>query len=233
MKVLYYTLVIVVLDQLTKILVKGFSIPFININYEGMYYGQRIPIIGDFFQFTFVENPGMAFGIDFGDGVKLWLSLFSVVASIGLLFYLYHVRNESFSLRFSLALILGGAVGNLIDRVFYGLFYGYAPLFYGKVVDFLDFDFFNFEIFGRSYDRWPIFNIADMAVSIGVLVLLIFYRQHQEILGEDKELSLENNQTENLEFDYKSEISINSDNPTEGNEQKDNGKPDNREDVQG
>ncbi len=228
MKVLYYTLVIVILDQLTKIIVKGFSIPFINFKHEGMFYGQRIPVIGDFFQFTFVENPGMAFGIDFGDGVKLWLSLFSVFASIGLLYYLYHVRKESFSLRFSLALILGGAIGNLIDRVFYGIFYSYAPLFYGKVVDFLDFEFFNFEIFGRSYDRWPIFNIADMAVSIGVLVLLIFYKQHQEIIGEKNE----NSEIENLATENVSDAAVNFDNPTEGKEQKDNDKPDNREEVQ-
>jgi signal peptidase II len=228
LKVLYYTLVIVILDQLTKIIVKGFSIPFINFKHEGMFYGQRIPVIGDFFQFTFVENPGMAFGIDFGDGVKLWLSLFSVFASIGLLYYLYHVRKESFSLRFSLALILGGAIGNLIDRVFYGIFYSYAPLFYGKVVDFLDFEFFNFEIFGRSYDRWPIFNIADMAVSIGVLVLLIFYKQHQEIIGEKNE----NSEIENLATENVSDAAVNFDNPTEGKEQKDNDKPDNREEVQ-
>jgi signal peptidase II len=232
LKVLYYTLIIVVLDQLTKIFVKGFSIPFININYEGMYHGQRIPIIGDFFQFTFVENPGMAFGIDFGNDVKIWLSLFSVFASIGLFFYLHHVRRESFSLRFSLALILGGAIGNLIDRVFYGIFYDYAPLFYGKVVDFLDFDFFNFEIFGRSYDRWPIFNIADMAVSIGVLVLLIFYRQHQSDISDEKNLITDNNIIDNPESENRSDISLKTENPTEGNEQKDNGKPDNGEEVQ-
>jgi signal peptidase II len=67
--------------------------------------------------------------------------------------------------------------------MFYGLIYDYAPLFYGKVVDFFDFDFFNFSIFGRSYDRWPIFNIADAAVSVGVLILLFFYKHHE---AEDK-----------------------------------------------
>lgn len=174
------TFVVIVADQLSKIFVKGFSIPFLNFKVEGMFYGQRIPIIGDFFQFTFVENPGMAFGIDIGNGLKLYLSLFSVIASIGLLIYIYSVRRHSLSLRLSLALILGGAIGNLIDRVFYGVFYGYAPLFYGKVVDFFDVDFFNFELFGRYYDRWPIFNIADMAVTCGVILLLVFYKKHQE-----------------------------------------------------
>jgi signal peptidase II len=161
-------------------MVKGFSIPFLNINYEGMYLGQMIPIFGDFFRFTFVENPGMAFGYDPGSKFKLIISVFSLVASIGLIFYLYIIRDKSWSLKIAIALILGGAVGNLIDRTFYGLFFDYSPLFYGKVVDFFDVDFFDFTLFGRSYDRWPVFNIADAAVTIGVLVLLVFYKKHQE-----------------------------------------------------
>ncbi|HOJ18513.1 MAG TPA: signal peptidase II [Ignavibacteriaceae bacterium] len=180
MRILYWTLGIVLLDQLSKIFVKGFSIPFLNTEFSGMLYGDSIPLIGDFFKITFVENPGMAFGVDLGDDVKLWVSIFSVVASIGLFVYLYTVRKQGFSLRFSLAFILGGAIGNFIDRVFYGVFYGYAPLFYGKVVDFFDIDFFDFEILGRTYDRWPIFNVADMAVSIGVLALVLFYKKHEK-----------------------------------------------------
>ena len=112
----------------------------------------------------------MAFGFDPGSDFKFLISVFSLVASIGLIIYLYSCREQNLSLRIAIAFILGGAVGNVIDRMFYGIFYGYAPLFYGKVVDFFDFDFFNFSIFGRSYDRWPIFNIADAAVSIGVLI---------------------------------------------------------------
>ena len=95
----------------------------------------------------------------------------------GLLIYLYIVRNKSLSLKLAIALILGGAIGNLIDRMFYGVLFDYAPLFYGKVVDFFDFDFFNFTILGRNYERWPIFNIADASVTIGVLILLFFYKQ--------------------------------------------------------
>jgi signal peptidase II len=161
-------------------MVKGFSIPFLNINYEGMYLGQMIPVFGDFFRFTFVENPGMAFGYDPGSKFKLIISVFSLVASIGLIFYLYVIRDKSWSLKIAIALILGGAVGNLIDRTFYGIFFDYSPLFYGKVVDFFDVDFFDFTLFGRSYDRWPVFNIADAAVTIGVLVLVFFYKKHQE-----------------------------------------------------
>jgi len=180
LKALYLSFAVVVIDQVTKLMVKGFSIPFLNINYEGMYLGQMIPIFGDFFRFTFVENPGMAFGYDPGSNFKLIISVFSLVASIGLIFYLYVIRDKSWSLKIAIALILGGAVGNLIDRTFYGLFFDYAPLFYGKVVDFFDVDFFDFTLFGRSYDRWPVFNIADAAVTIGVLVLVLFYKKHQE-----------------------------------------------------
>jgi signal peptidase II len=144
-------------------------------------------VIGDFFRITFTENPGMAFGFDPGSDFKLWISIFSLVASIGLLIYLYAVRHKLLSLKIAIALILGGAVGNLIDRMFYGLIYDYSPVFYGKVVDFLDFDFFNFSLLGRSYDRWPIFNIADASVTIGVLILLFFYKQHQKEDEADRE----------------------------------------------
>jgi len=180
LKALYLSFAVVFIDQVTKLLVKGFSIPFLNINYEGMYLGQMIPVFGDFFRFTFVENPGMAFGYDPGSKFKLIISVFSLVASIGLIFYLYVIRDKSWSLKIAIALILGGAVGNLIDRTFYGLFFDYSPLFYGKVVDFFDVDFFDFTLFGRSYDRWPVFNIADAAVTIGVLVLVLFYKKHQD-----------------------------------------------------
>jgi len=180
LRILLVSFAVVILDQVSKIFVKGFSLPVFNIHFEGMRTGERIPIIGDFFRLTFIENPGMAFGYDPGTEVKLWISLFSFFASVGLFIYLYLIRNQSLSLRFAIAFILGGAVGNLIDRMFYGIIYDYAPLFYGKVVDFLDFDFFNVSFFGRSYDRWPIFNFADAAVSIGVLILILFYKRHNK-----------------------------------------------------
>jgi len=183
LRILYLTLAVIIADQISKFYIKGISIPVLNIEFEGMYLGESISVIGDFFRITFTENPGMAFGFDPGSDFKLFISVFSLVASIGLLVYLYTVRNKSLSLKIAIALILGGAVGNVIDRMFYGIIFDYAPLFYGKVVDFFDFDFFNFSIFGRSYDRWPIFNIADAAVSIGVLILLFFYKHHE---AEDK-----------------------------------------------
>jgi signal peptidase II len=130
----------------------------------------------------------MAFGFDPGSDFKLLISIFSLVASVGLLIYLFASRNKSLSLRIAIALILAGALGNVFDRMFYGLIYHYAPLFYGKVVDFFDFDFFNFTLFGRSYDRWPIFNIADASVTVGVLILLFFYKKHQEDDNKAKEI---------------------------------------------
>ena len=212
MRVLYLTLAVIIADQISKFYIKGISIPALNIKFDGMYFGESIPVINDFFKITFTENPGMAFGFDPGSDFKLFISVFSLIASIGLLVYLYTVRNKSLSLKIAIALILGGAVGNVIDRMFYGLIYDYAPLFYGKVVDFFDFDFFNFSIFGRSYDRWPIFNIADAAVSIGVLILLFFYKHHE---AEDKkgreaaEVTDEQNAAEKLDSADKSPESIN------------------------
>ncbi len=163
MRIIYVSLLVVIFDQATKIIVKAF-----------MDYGSSIRVIGDFFKLTFVENPGMAFGLDFGPTSKLFLSLFSVVASGGLIYYLYKIKDHILVHRLSIALILGGAVGNLIDRVFYGVIYGTGPLLYGKVVDFLNFEFFDFSLFGHAYTRWPIFNIADASVTIGVIVLLVF-----------------------------------------------------------
>ena len=176
MKIFLVTLTVILVDQISKMFIKGFTIPFLKIFHGGMYQGESISVIGNFFRITFIENPGMAFGFDPGFNMKLWLSLFSLVASIGLAIYLYFIREKNFTLKLSIALILGGAIGNLIDRMFYGIFYGYAPLFYGKVVDFLDFDFFKFSLFGKIFDRWPIFNFADAAVTIGVLILIVFYR---------------------------------------------------------
>ncbi len=220
MRVLYLTFFVVVFDQLTKLLVKGFSIPFLNIDLSGMRYGQSFNIIGEFVKFTFVENPGMAFGIDVGETSKLLLSLFSIVASVGILIYLYKLREQKLIFRIALALILGGAIGNMIDRTFYGMFYGYSPIFYGRVVDFINVDFFDFSLFGRTYDRWPIFNIADSAVTIGVVLMLIFQRPHEE------EKSEELNKTENDindEAEGKNE-EINSEKMVDVNVENNNGK---------
>ena len=172
MRVLGLSAAVVLVDQIAKFLVKGFAIPFLGIEWAGMAYGSSIPLLGDFFRLTYIENPGMAFGIDMGG--KLFFSLFSVVASGAIFLYLYYSRSAGLGFRVALALILGGAVGNLIDRVFYGVFFGGAPLFYGKVVDFFDVEFFDMTLFGYSMSRWPVFNVADACVTVGVVLLLVF-----------------------------------------------------------
>ena len=174
MRIVWVSAVIVVFDQITKFLVKGVSIPFLNIHVEGLSLGSSRQIWGDLVRLTYIENPGMAFGIDIGG--KLFFSIFTVIASVGIAVYLYRMRAEAFPFRFALAMILGGACGNLIDRVFYGVLFGDGPLFYGRVVDFIDVDFFNLNILGYHLSRWPVFNIADASVSIGVVLLLFAHR---------------------------------------------------------
>lgn len=156
-------------------MVKGIGLPALGIEIRGLPLGTSRPIFGDFVRLTYIENPGMAFGIDIGG--KLFFSLFSILASIGILIYLYRSRNEHVAFRIALALILGGAVGNLIDRVFYGVLFQEAPLFYGKVVDFLDADFFNVNLFGYQLSRWPVFNIADASVTCGVILMLFAHKK--------------------------------------------------------
>jgi len=173
-------------------LVKGFTL--FGLSYEGFRYGERVEFLGDIIQFTFVENPGMAFSIEFGEG-KIFLSLFSIIASILLALYITKIKDKPTGYIISVLLIFAGATGNMIDRVFYGVFYDYGPLFYGKVVDFILVDIPNFEIFGRYYDYFPVFNIADSCVSVGI-VLLLFYNQHIPTLSE---LRNKNNTSENNE----------------------------------
>jgi signal peptidase II len=174
-RILFVSFFIVVADQLSKVFVKGLSIPELGIRIQGLPLGSSRPVVGDFLRFTYIENPGMAFGIDFG--WKQFFSVFSILASIGILLYLYKARNEHLAFRVSLAMILGGAVGNLIDRVFYGVIYNESPLFYGKVVDFIDADFFNLNLFGYHLSRWPVFNIADASVTCGVILMLFAHRK--------------------------------------------------------
>ncbi len=172
MRILYISLGIVIIDQTAKLLVKGFSVSLLNIHHTGMYPGQRINFIGDWFNFTFVENPGIAFGVDFGGDYKLLITLLVIAATIALFLFLYIIREKDNSLKIPVVFILGGAAGNLIDRIFYGVFYGYAPLFHGKVVDFIDFRIFNLLGISSVSGNY-IFNLADFAVTIGVILLFI------------------------------------------------------------
>jgi signal peptidase II len=158
-QILSITGVIVIFDQITKMLVKG--VPGLSL--QGIPYGSSHSLIDDIFRITYIENPGIAFGIQI-PGMKIFFSIFSVVASVGIFIYIKRNRNRlPKGELIALAMIMGGAVGNLIDRCFYGVLYNEESLFYGHVVDFLD--------FGYKKNLGYIFNVADAFVSIGVVLL--------------------------------------------------------------
>jgi signal peptidase II len=137
---------IIIADRITKWLVTQNMIP-----------GESFPIIGeDLLRFTYVQNPGIAFGIQLIPGG--YLMVFQLITSLVLIAYLYHIRRQNTSLWIPLSLILGGAVGNAIDRIFYG-----------EVIDFIDVDFPDVIML-----RWPVFNIADSAVTIGMCLLVVY-----------------------------------------------------------
>jgi len=175
LKILFYSFLIVLIDQTTKLFVKGLYLPSLGINFEGMVYGTSIEVIGSFFRITYIENPGMAFGLQIGG--KLYLSIFTIVATLLIIYFIYKNRHERFHIRLALAFILGGAIGNLIDRIFYGAIFGYAPIFYGRVVDFFHLDIPDFKLFGKAFYSWPIFNVADISVTIGFVMILVGYKK--------------------------------------------------------
>ena len=140
--------VAVAIDQASKFIVRS-----------SMTLHQSEPVLGDFFRLTYIHNPGAAFGLNVGS--PLLHTAFSILA-LGILVYLYRslAENERF-LRLALCLVLGGAVGNIIDR-----------LYLGEVVDFFD--------FGLGDLRWPIFNFADSFVTVGVLLLILGYSRREK-----------------------------------------------------
>jgi signal peptidase II len=191
LRILYVTFFLVIIDQLSKIFIKGFTIPLIGYTYKGLEYGQSIDIINNFFQLTFIENQGMAFGLEIGG--KLFLTFFTIFATILIIYFIYKNRTGSLYLRISMAFILGGAIGNLIDRMFYGVLYGSNPLFFGKVVDFFHLKIPDFTLFGKNFHSWPIFYFADIWVTVGFILILF---GHKRIFK--KEVSLEGDSESNL-----------------------------------
>lgn len=177
---------VVLLDQIVKVVVK--------LNMQMGVAGQ-IRVLGDFFKIHFIENPGAAFGLTISKLVntvgldmsestgKLILSIFSLLAVIAIGYVLYRISTHKSPLPYYVALIFGGALGNIIDRTFYGVFfsdmnYYDGGLFFGRVVDMFYLDIGDLPLpefmGGGTYHLWPIFNIADAAISIGIVVLLIF-----------------------------------------------------------
>ena len=148
MKFLWIIPLAVAIDQASKFIVRG-----------SMTLYQSEPVLGNFFRLTYIHNPGAAFGLNVGS--PLLHTVFSFLA-LGILIYLYRslTANERL-LRLALCLVLGGAVGNIIDR-----------LYLGEVVDFFD--------FGLGDLRWPIFNFADSFVTVGVLLLALGYSRREK-----------------------------------------------------
>ncbi len=181
------TLVIVIIDQLVKLVVH-FNMPL----------GSEINIIGDFFKLHHIENPGLAFGIDinFKYG-KLLLTSFRLAASFFIGYYLYTLISKKANnlLILAVSMILAGAIGNVIDSLLYGVLLNNAPLnspfslFYGQVIDMFYVDIWEgfvpsyFPLIGGSYlSLWPVFNIADSSIFIGVLIIILFQKKFVEYL---------------------------------------------------
>ena len=186
----FIVIAVLIIDQIIKILVK-----------TNMYWHESIRIT-DWFYIYFTENNGMAFGMEIFD--KLFLTSFRLIASVGITYLLYRFVKRNLKTGFiaCVALILAGALGNIIDCVFYGEIFsesthsqiaslvpmgeGYSEWFYGKVVD-----MFYFPLIETNWPEWmpfvggehfiffsPIFNFADAAISCGIIAIILFYGKY-------------------------------------------------------
>lgn len=197
---------VIIADQILKIWVKTHFYLYESLE------------ITSWFKLNFIENPGMAFGIELGS--KLFLTLFRIIASIALIYILIRIRNNSYYSRgffVCLSLITAGAIGNVIDCMFYGMIFsestpytlaqifpdagGYASFLHGKVVD-----MFYFPIASWDWPEWipgvggehfiffqPVFNLADAAISAGIIAFILFYSKYLASNPEEQQKKAENN----------------------------------------
>ncbi len=152
----FFSLILLVItaDQLTKKL----AVAYLKNK------AQSISIIPDLFSLTYAENRGIAFGLEFAPPAVLFLMTALITAVV--LFYVLKSKNRTPLFLVPFALITGGGIGNMIDRITIG-----------RVVDFLYFDLYNGHIFGFYLSLWPIFNVADSAISVGACLLILFHHK--------------------------------------------------------
>jgi len=166
-------IIVLILDQISKQLVR--TTPEL----------QRLDIIEGWLAFNFTKNPGMALGMD-------WLStpaisIVAILATIGILVYILKtLHNANFYYLLCMGLIIGGALGNITDRIFMGIVGGYGGVLDGHVVDFIH---FNLTLWNTPVFPY-IFNVADIAISTAIIAMLLFHKQilpvEEEDNGEDK-----------------------------------------------
>ena len=191
-KVISTALSLVIADQILKFWIK-----------TNMFLGQEFKIF-DWFIIHFTENNGMAFGLEFGgDNGKIILSLFRIVVVLWGIYYVNELSKRALpnGVLVSLGLVIGGAIGNIIDGVFYGVLFndsynqiaeflpatgGYESLLKGRVVDMFYFPLINthlpdwLPVFANKHFIFfrPVFNLADAGISVGMILLILFYRKH-------------------------------------------------------
>lgn len=216
------------LTVLTVLFIDQFVKIYIKLNYPLGEVGR----VGNWCILHFTENPGMAFGFEFGgDYGKITLSIFRILACIGGAFYIRHIvrKKEHIGFIFSVSLILAGAIGNILDSVFYGVLFGdsdefnvakfmpegggYAHMLYGRVVD-----MFYFPIINGHFPSWfpfwggeefqffrPIFNFADFSISLGVALIILFQKRFTKKQNPEPIATTEIN-SQNSETDLNSPV---------------------------
>ena len=188
-----FIVVLLILDQIFKIWIK-----------THLMLGEEFPVLGDWFIIHFIENNGMAFGMELaGKWGKIFLSLFRIVAICGIGWYLNDLckKKAPKGLILSIGLIFAGAMGNIIDSAFYGMIFngsyyqvasflpeagGYSSFLHGKVVDMLYFPLVDgnfpswFPVWGGDHFVFfrPVFNMADSYITIGVTLILLFHKKY-------------------------------------------------------
>ena len=199
------SLLVIGIDQIVKMAV--------HFNMTKGSQGQ-IQIFGDWFKLHYLTNPGMAFGMEIGfiDNGKLVLTIFRLGAMVAIGYYLYtlYKKEQSNGLLICIAMILGGAIGNLVDSIFYGVWLDNAPFdaptpwFYGQVVDMFYIDIWEgriadwVPIIGGDYMAlWPVFNVADASIFLGITFILIFQKRYFGSHEEKEEQKAELAETEN------------------------------------